>query len=265
MNTLEKYIGLLHTAYDLSSIGIGVQRNFLEKLIQGPVLDKEGGQRGDSASNLLASPEVLDILRPNVYVTSGIPFTDARKDSIRQKHSLLCQQEKRICSIVLRSVIHGQLTEDDSELQDNEYQALLLSILENSEILQKPARIEKPLTEEKSLLGVLIGLYRAKIFPTEEYESRLFSYKSDERLRRRHIKYHTDKLDLMVEIMDATLEAAQSEGDGIPSDYRPDTLDSKWAQNWRRVLGEEFPTLPELIQKAKESVQAARSFLEVCN
>ncbi len=268
MADFRQYEGIIRSAYDLGSVGIGVQRQLLDRLVQGKQLNQieDGILTSDHNSNLLASlPHILDSLGTGGSVSNAGKILEHRVDSLRQKYNSLERQEKGICNIVLRSMVMEQLVEDDSELDDAEYGLLLLSIAKHSDKPKEGAKIDKPLTEEKSLLGFLRTLYIARVFPTEEYEARLFGYKKEERLRRRHIKYHADKLELMVEILSGCLESAEMDGYNIPPDYRPDALDSKWAQNWRENLGEEFPTITELINKSRKSIEAARIFLAQSN
>lgn len=259
-------IPLIRSAYDLSSCGIGVQRHFLDTLVLGRNLQRfeEKAYGSDFGSNLIVNPLVLETVRPG-FAGDYKDFFGDRTPSIRQKYASLEQQQKEIYNLILRAILQNNVIYDATPLNLEEYQSLLSLIAKDvgKSTQDVNQNLKKPLTEEDSLIGLFMSLYRVKIFLSEGFAQRMFQYKKEERLRTKHIGFHADKLELMVEILQGCMEVAERSGYIIPQDYRVDTLDSKWAQNWRELLGEEFPTVYDLIDKSKKSIDGARQFLAI--
>ncbi len=260
MSNQTPEVSLIRSAYDLSSSGIGMERYFVESLLLGRPpnkMDQETYQI-DGSSNLLDSPIVLKAFAPGWEPHSD--YFGERAPKMKWLRAAIAQTSGELCTIVLRSTVHGKLIDSSSILAPHEYTKLIGKIAASAglPVEQVAKQVKTPLCKKGSVSSALAELYRSGVYPTEEFVAQMAAYKMDERLREHHIKLHADKLELMLEVVYGALENAAKAGRPIPNEFRPDTLDSQWAQNWRRLFGEEFPTLYELIEKTEATISVAQ-------
>lgn len=316
-NVRETVDSLIISAYDMSSVGIPVQKYFLDSLVSRRKLLPDGWHserhfKDDSSSNLISRPTVNAVLYPAGASDEDRGFFGDKEEDIRQRLLSLKQQEKQIMNIVFRSVANQKLTDDPSELSRKEYDTFLGYVGEHADFRMPRAAItndklkeyckelnlpwEELSKEDKEAMAYHMtenvsyspsveeireqlkpegtdtlekitsihswgfAANRSRILLKEEFYNQLWTYKKDERLRTRHISFHADFLELMVTVMEASLETAEKNGYKIADDYNP-VQDPKWATNIKELMDGKAPGIRELLKLSRESVEKAREYL----
>ena len=268
MNFKQTIYSLLRDAYSIASIGIGVQRHSLETLIQGREVQEfeEAMFYHGLGSNFLASPIVSDALHPRRKDAEYAGFFGDKASHIRRKTKSLIQQEKEITNIVLRSILNESVTDDQRDLNVREYMGFFSIFQRDYVASDSPKReasfdsIATKLMECDNIASLDIFLSREELYPSREFYEKIVHYQKNERLRARHIRYHADKLELMIDILENLLEIARRKGVKISPKYKPYAL-RMYPEYWEDLLDEKVPSPKELIENSRKSVQKAREFL----
>ncbi len=277
----KRLINLVRSAYDTASCGIGVQMSLVKALLGSEKLNefqKKAYMMG-CASNLLTNPITLDIYSEGK--SSGgepNPFGEDASQRIRSKYGNLEELSARLYRTELRCLGRGEVTYNTSPLTAEE-------VAEKLEQLQQQGllgRGESPISQEtleelvmeKSFHGAkweLMQLHSALF--SEEGNRQLENLQHSKTLREYYIQFHAGKLDLMVDIVQSAMEAAQNAGYFITEDFNitfirhgtnspqsPTKEDTeRWQASWKRNFGEDLPTIHQLLEGARETIAAARA------
>lgn len=260
----DKKIVLLETCFDLSSCGIGVQRYFVESLTIGREL-KDFEKRiidGDHGTNFWI-PIVTSLQREEPYDKAVEYFGLERHIELAKECKEFKKEEKRLNNVIIRSLAASHYVDKDDELIDPEYESFFKALSERYVKSDQPIpeEVREKMKSEKDIFGMFRDLCNARIFPNDKFIEDIHMYKLCSENRKRYVALHTNKLKFMLHLIEASIEATAERGIVLDPSYRPATLDSKWAENWKKCLEEEMPTIWGLLETTKETIRKAKEYI----
>lgn len=270
MNIRSLVYGLLRDAYSIASGGVGTQKYFLDTLVLGREAQEfeELLYYCSSGSNLLASIIVLDTLYPRRKDAVYASFFGNKASHIRRKAKSMQRQEKEITNILLRSLINDSFRNDPKDLDAKDYMQFFSGFQRDYVATESPKKaisfddIAPRLVACNNIFSLDKLLHKEELEPSQEFYEKLMFYAKDSRLKTRQIEYHADKLELMVDIVEYSIEIARKKGVKVKSTYRPYML-RIYPEHWEDIFEEKPPTLKRLIEDSRKSIQSARRLLSL--
>lgn len=244
----------LDIAYDLSSVGMGVQFDSVAAFALGSVNEWQKGAVLNWSSNYTGHPYALGWLGNSEHVKNNspkavTPFTPSYVQLFEETEA----EYDRLGRAHIRIAL-GDATPETSGVEGPlvdpvEYRELLISAAKKGLILFEPPTLpevevaDKPWKVPRSLLRVGIEV-------PDSLLERFDAVQMSEAFRERTLRVATYKLGCMLALTDQLTWEAQALGQPVAKAYRPSRNITEWSDNWHRVFGRPMPSIDGLYQEA---------------
>ncbi|MCX6814876.1 MAG: hypothetical protein NTY20_04485 [Candidatus Aenigmarchaeota archaeon] len=244
----ESAEGIVENAYDLSSIGIGIQRQLVDYIVHNPEGIRNRGYLSDALisgtnSNLIAAASVE---AEETFSPEGLASVKSALQSLRKNHKEL---EYKLWRRLAYDIPFKGSGQDYLEMQE------ALGILES---LSRKGYFSKPPSKkavEKFLRGWnTMGFGAALVKEDIEFDYEKMAGDVQEVMlhegRNDSAGFHSHKLGSMVIITEQALEVLPSKMIG----YRPEM------PRWKDLFNEDVPPVRILLESSKKVIEEAMSF-----
>jgi len=252
---------LMSSAYDLSSIGIGVQKAVIELLMEERESTKflEEALRGGMSGNLIFASSILPITFPESWGEEdgkNSSYFSEYASEIKSKDTEVREESEKLDKIIIRSALIDELTINEEDFTFDEHTSLVQTLFDK-ELTKLEA--QKIYEKRNSRMGWITALYKSGEVNKEKIN--LFIENKDKyygapELKKRLTQFHIKKLDYMVYIFEKDLKISGFDGNNSPFE---DT--SKWIPAWKKTFNDDLPTPYQLIESAKGAIDRAKQYL----
>lgn len=264
-NLAEKrqyFPGLMDSAFDLSSGGMGVHLHAVSALATGQELTKGARESVQTSSaNYLTNPYVFgwawrDGINWDPYIKNH-PFHHATSPHSNLNINLLhVTRDEYACmeNVQLRLLLGGEeaLSVANPEAlitEADEFKELLLKANSQGLIDAFPSELSQ-VQIPYDRFSLLVNLLRCGVTVNDSFVKTMESIPFAERFREPLLKASVHKLGAMLGLTDQLTFDARELGVPIPASYKPSGEIERWEANWQRLFGEPMPTLEGLYRQA---------------
>lgn len=265
MTVVERAEGLLESSYDLSSCGIGVERQFTDYLAHRPgdIGDIDYLDRNvlmDGRSNLISSP--------SLWSEEHTCFDRETLRRLRKGLKELHAEERQLYDAFLNHHVTGSPFNGPVDYEWNGETAgeFLDMLYENGYMTDIKPSESDDIVSQFLRFGISIGVISEIIhsggnidIARIENARKAFIYGDG---KESYLRFHTRKLHLMADIADEALKVWKRETGNNDYVLKPGEDGERWRSNWEKMFDEEMPPATELIRSARETADTVLAELD---
>lgn len=254
----RNFLERIDSAYDLSSIGIGIHLHAVDYFANGRDLPNWAEDSVTSySSNYLSNPYISDWTEDAWSGLSGNPRPSALSPYSKKHLQLLTvtrEQYDRLERMQMRLVLGGSeallATDPRAPISKEEYLSLLLKAKERGPLQQYETSLLLELEPAESAWSLTRSFYRRGVDSPVDLMAYWDSIRLSQDFRQETLQAALRKLGCMMAVTDQITFDAEVSGVPVPASYKPKRHLREWETNWQNMFGQPMPTIGELYQQA---------------